>query len=431
MSPHNVLVGEAGHIKVADFGVAKALGQTHSTTSAGQLKGKINYMAPEQVKGGAIDRRSDLFSLGCCLYEATTGVQPFKGEGDHQVMHRLLQGDLVPPSKVVAGYPSELERIVMRALSPQPGARFPSADRMRLALEEWLTKGPVVTETHVAGAVRARIGAILDKRRERIKASQFTTERVELGGEPPIVEGVTPSMARTPGSGSGVKPAPAGRGSGVDFTQQLPPSPPSSGAGPRASMPSVPPDAYRPVLEARIVDAPRSGSDVSAITPHSTPKPAPRPEGAAYAMIGALLAAIALLALGAIGFFIWRARHAAAPRPPVTAPLPSPSPATPADPAPIDTAITVEAVEPVMFHVSPDAAVLIVDGVEQAAGVRAVTRKPGLAITVIVRAPGYEDATVTINDAYTNKSVVVALRPLKHRSGDPPKRNDPLPANPY
>src|SRR5262249_12028575 len=160
-------------------------GQSH-TTKAGQLKGKLNYMAPEQITGAGIDRRSDLFSLGCVLYEATTGIQPFKGRGEHQVIERVLKGDLRPPSEIVDGYPPELDRIVLRALAMQPVDRFPSAERMRVALEEWLAKGPMVTETHVADAVRARVGAVLDKRREQIKASQVTTERVELAGEPPI-----------------------------------------------------------------------------------------------------------------------------------------------------------------------------------------------------------------------------------------------------
>jgi hypothetical protein len=301
---------------------------------------------------------------------------------------------------------------------------------MRLALEEWLAKGAVVTEAHVAGAVRARIGAILDKRRERIRATQLTTERVELAGEPPIVEGATPSLGGNPGSGSGVKQTQtAPRPSGPDW------APPSSRVPPRATMPSVPPPSgpprsapqeppppsYQPVLDARIVEAP--------VPP--PPAAPPAPEAAAYATIGALLAAIAIVALGAIGYFLWRASSPATPAPPPARSAPVATSASPPAPVPVDTSITVEVLEPVMFHVSPDAAILIVDGVQQAPGVRAVTRRPGMAVNVIVRASGFEDATVTIDDAFANKSAIVTLRPLKHRSGDSPKRNDPLPANPY
>src|SRR3954447_2803248 len=105
LSPHNILLTADGTAKVADFGVAKALGQLHEATSAGQLKGKIAYMAPEQVTGNQIDRRSDVFSLGCVLYEATTGQRPFRGDGDHQVMHAVLKGEYPAPSSFIRNYP--------------------------------------------------------------------------------------------------------------------------------------------------------------------------------------------------------------------------------------------------------------------------------------------------------------------------------------
>ena len=74
VSPQNLLVSLDGNVKVTDFGVAKAIGASHEPTAAGQLKGKIAYMAPEQATGIAVNRRSDVFALGCVLYEATTGV---------------------------------------------------------------------------------------------------------------------------------------------------------------------------------------------------------------------------------------------------------------------------------------------------------------------------------------------------------------------
>ena len=150
LSPHNVLITADGTAKVCDFGVAKALGQLHEATSAGQLKGKIAYMAPEQVTGGSVDRRSDVFSLGCVLYEATTGQRPFRGDGDHQVMHAVLKGEFAPPTSLQRGYPPELERIVLRALSPQAILRFPTAERMRFALEEYVARGQLVTQSNVA-----------------------------------------------------------------------------------------------------------------------------------------------------------------------------------------------------------------------------------------------------------------------------------------
>ena len=212
LSPHNILLTADGTAKVADFGVAKALGQLHEATSAGQLKGKIAYMAPEQVTGAGIDRRSDVFSLGCVLYEATTGQRPFRGDGDHQVMHAVLKGEVQPPTSLLRGYPQELERIVMRALSPQPILRYPTAERMRFALEEFLARGQLVTQSNVAQVVRARIGESIDRRKERIRQASSVSDRGEREGgwsEPP--GNMTPSNQAQGGHRSGVKPSGASR----------------------------------------------------------------------------------------------------------------------------------------------------------------------------------------------------------------------------
>ncbi|MBS2016962.1 MAG: protein kinase [Deltaproteobacteria bacterium] len=208
LSPHNILLSHDGVAKVADFGVAKALGQLHDATSAGQLKGKLAYMAPEQITGGAVDRRSDVFSLGVVLYEATTGVRPFRGDGDHQVMHAVLKGEVPSPTSILRSYPPDLERIVMRALSPQPLLRFPTAERMRFSLEEFLAKGQLVTTSHVAQVVRARIGEHIERRKERIKHASNMGDTANDGrpaaawSEPP--HGMTPSHQA---HRSGVKPS--------------------------------------------------------------------------------------------------------------------------------------------------------------------------------------------------------------------------------
>jgi serine/threonine-protein kinase len=77
VSPQNVLISTKGQVRITDFGVAKARGQVHAPTQTGEVKGKIAYMAPEQVTTKDIDRRADVFALGCCLYEATVGQRPF------------------------------------------------------------------------------------------------------------------------------------------------------------------------------------------------------------------------------------------------------------------------------------------------------------------------------------------------------------------
>ncbi|MEO7109330.1 MAG: protein kinase, partial [Polyangiaceae bacterium] len=199
VSPHNILITADGHVKVADFGVAKALGQMHSATIAGQIKGKIAYMAPEQITSTKVDRRSDIFSLGCILYEATTGLQPFLGDSDPQVMHSIMKGDYVPPSTLMVGFPKELEQIIGTALSADVKDRYVNADQMKLALEQWLAvSGPIVSTSHVAALVKERIGPVLDKRREKIRDASTAQSGESLNATPG-------SATPPPGSTSGVR----------------------------------------------------------------------------------------------------------------------------------------------------------------------------------------------------------------------------------
>ncbi len=192
VSPHNIMTGADGTVKVCDFGVAKALGSLQEATLAGQIKGKLNYMSPEQFMGAPLDARADVFAIGVVIYEATTGRQPFEGENDLMVMQNLARGVFNPPSQVAHNYPRELEQIVVRAMQSERERRFDTAEQLRMALEEWLARsGPIVTQSHVAAAVRERIGNIIDARRDQIaKASQGGKGE---GAAWPEVPGHTPS----------------------------------------------------------------------------------------------------------------------------------------------------------------------------------------------------------------------------------------------
>jgi len=116
VSPSNVLVSHDGAIKVCDFGIAKAATRRRETVR-GVVKGKFSYMSPEQCRATPLDRRSDVFSIGILLYELTTLTRLFDGTSDFEVMRKILEEPLVPPSKVAPAYPPELERIVCKALS--------------------------------------------------------------------------------------------------------------------------------------------------------------------------------------------------------------------------------------------------------------------------------------------------------------------------
>src|SRR5262249_15843435 len=115
VSPSNVLVSYDGSVKLVDFGIARAFTRKPTSTQAG-LKGKITYMSPEQVRAdGVLDRRSDIYSIGTLLYELTVGRTPFTGETEYAILNQIVNHDAPPPSRLVAGYPPALERIVLRA----------------------------------------------------------------------------------------------------------------------------------------------------------------------------------------------------------------------------------------------------------------------------------------------------------------------------
>jgi serine/threonine-protein kinase len=134
VSPSNILVSYEGAVKLVDFGIARATGRTTKTLT-GTLKGKLAYMSPEQCRGKKLDGRSDLFSLGIVLYELTCSVRPFEGTSDLETLEKIVQGDFVPPSRVVPGYPPALESIVKRLLATEPGSRYPNAHALLPELE--------------------------------------------------------------------------------------------------------------------------------------------------------------------------------------------------------------------------------------------------------------------------------------------------------
>jgi serine/threonine protein kinase len=126
VSPQNILCSYAGEVKIADFGIAKAAGKLHKTAS-GAVMGKLRYMSPEQVTGEPLDGRSDVFSLGVVLWELVTGAPLFAGEHPGQVTDLVKRAEVAHPSSRVASLPPELDRICLKALARDRGARFARA----------------------------------------------------------------------------------------------------------------------------------------------------------------------------------------------------------------------------------------------------------------------------------------------------------------
>ncbi|MFN0253783.1 MAG: protein kinase domain-containing protein [Kofleriaceae bacterium] len=131
----NIVVLYNGQVKLVDFGVAKA---TQSAGPTIRIQGKFSYMAPEKLRGGSGDRRSDIWSLGCVLWEALTLRRLFKGGNDAETMKQVLETQLVPPSSVNPDVPKDFDPIVMCALSRNPAGRYATAKEMAGELEEVL-----------------------------------------------------------------------------------------------------------------------------------------------------------------------------------------------------------------------------------------------------------------------------------------------------
>ncbi len=198
VSPSNVVVTYDGSVKVIDFGIAKATNRLGETVS-GVLKGKPGYMSPEQCLGDReIDRRSDVFCVGIVLYELTTGTRLFGDKGsEFAQLREIVEVDVAPPSRVVAGYPPELERIVVKALRREPNDRYQTALELQRDLEAFaLSARADVSPSQLASLMQAKFRDELEAwraaEREGISLAEYLVARgsgrasrdsvTELGG---------------------------------------------------------------------------------------------------------------------------------------------------------------------------------------------------------------------------------------------------------
>jgi eukaryotic-like serine/threonine-protein kinase len=212
ISPHNVMVTYAGIVKLVDFGIAKATNMVTGLTEAGEVKGKFAYMAPEQALGQAIDRRTDLFALGILLYLLTTGRHPHKASSPAETIYRLCNDPPAIPSELVSGYPPELEKVVLKALSKDKNDRFAHARELLEALARvvpWAFRAGF--ETTVAAYLEQLLGERSSESRARLRRAQRALDGLSK-------EATTASSASDPPSVSSL------RALVVDATIQNPPA---------------------------------------------------------------------------------------------------------------------------------------------------------------------------------------------------------------
>lgn len=195
VSPQNILVGHDGFTKMVDFGLAKATALGDGATRAGQLKGKISYMAPEQIRGDPLDRRADVFALGVVLYAVTTGKHPFRRESEGATLFAISSPEPAPAPSRFMSYPAELEAVLMKAIAKDPDKRYSSSLEFARALEQTL---PESERAHGGERVAHFINGLLGAQHEQQKAA--LAEALRRADRASIAPG--PGLVGMPGTGA-------------------------------------------------------------------------------------------------------------------------------------------------------------------------------------------------------------------------------------
>lgn len=207
MKPENVLIGDDGRVKVADFGLVRAV-DTHSTASTGSVLGTVSYLAPEQMEHGTADTRVDVYACGVVLYEMLTGAKPHTGSTPAQILYQHLHEDVPPPSAAVPGLAAPLDELVAQATARDPQQR--PADAVGLL-----------------ALVRAAREALSDEQLDAVPPQARTPEQ----GAPSGSEDRTSVIPRP----AAVRPLPAAEDERLNRTTRLeqppaPPAPPAAAA---------------------------------------------------------------------------------------------------------------------------------------------------------------------------------------------------------
>jgi serine/threonine protein kinase len=280
VSPQNVLVGTDGVPRLVDFGVAKAIGQMHETRGQ-EVKGKLAYMAPEQILSGTVTRAADIWAASVVFWESLAGRRLFSGENDGITIRRVLDGEVPSLAGEVAGVSPSLEAIIRKGLARNPGERFATARAMALAIEQAM---PVALPSEVGQFVESVCGEAIGQRAARIREVESASRSLPGAELIPssefIAEALWGQLSKPPPpGGAGAKPPPAG-GAG-----SKPPSAGEAGVDANANA------GVRPRVSER---APPGGQPEVKVAPRpvtkapARPTPPPKRTGL-FALVGAVV----------------------------------------------------------------------------------------------------------------------------------------------
>ena len=324
IKPANIMITIHGQVKLMDFGIAKNADEMH-LTRPGMTIGSVYYMSPEQVRGGTVDARSDLYSFGITMYESLTGRKPFEAETSYSVLHAQCNTPPIPPIEVNPALSPELNSVVLRALEKNPDDRYQSAQEFHDAVKALIVKpdagraavpvAPQQSFTPVPVATQQSFTPV-----PVAPPQSFTPVPASSGSFSATAAGFSPVAGAPPAAAAG------------SFTPVTPP-----GTAP------VPQQAYAPVSAPHLAAA-----------PPMQPKAAKSHRGL-WIGLGALAALLALVAVAAVGprMYATFAKQKAASAPPdqtiassaTSAASPQPSVPTPdatPQPAPTTTAAPAE-----------------------------------------------------------------------------------------
>ena len=182
IKPHNVMVLKNGSVKVTDFGIARVMSKSNTLTK--EALGSVHYISPEQAKGGRVDSRGDIYSLGVVMYEMITGRPPYDGESPVAVAIQHINGGAKMPSTLNPNIPGGLEQIIMKAMAHDPANRYANATAMLYDMDEF-RKDPAMlfdyNTTPMDDLTRIHAAPLVPPEKEPAPAPKTTAERVAAG----------------------------------------------------------------------------------------------------------------------------------------------------------------------------------------------------------------------------------------------------------